>query len=87
IGDTVNTASRLEGMTKGTPHQVFVSETTFKRLRSAPEDLVFYKEVEVRGRLAPVKVYGIAEPANDREPAANAVPTSVPGSEPLVPPG
>ncbi|MDQ4049193.1 MAG: adenylate/guanylate cyclase domain-containing protein [Actinomycetota bacterium] len=87
IGDTVNTASRLEGMTKGTPHQVFVSETTFKRLRSAPEDLVFYEEVEVRGRLAPVKVYGIAEPANDREPAATAVRTSVSGSEPLVPPG
>ena len=28
IGDTTNTAARLEGMTKGTPHQVFLSEST-----------------------------------------------------------
>jgi adenylate cyclase len=27
IGDTTNTASRLEGMTKGTPHMLFISET------------------------------------------------------------
>ena len=66
IGDTVNTASRLEGMTKGTPHQVFVSETTYGRLPSKPEDLVPYDEVEVRGRMARVKVYGIAEPADER---------------------
>ena len=26
IGDTTNTASRLEGMTKGTPHQLFVAD-------------------------------------------------------------
>ena len=24
LGDTTNTAARLEGMTKGTPHQLFV---------------------------------------------------------------
>ena len=66
IGDTVNTASRLEGMTKGTPHQVFVSETTYDRLPSTPEDLVFYDDVDVRGRVARVKVYGIVEPVNER---------------------
>ena len=66
IGDTVNTASRLEGMTKGTPHQVFVSETTYDRLPSTPEDLVFYDDVDVRGRVARVKVYGTVEPVNER---------------------
>ena len=28
IGDTTNTASRLEGMTKGGPHMLFVAEAT-----------------------------------------------------------
>ncbi|MDQ4049258.1 MAG: adenylate/guanylate cyclase domain-containing protein [Actinomycetota bacterium] len=69
IGDTVNTASRLEGMTKGTPYQVFVSETTYRRLPSAPEDLVFHEEVAVRGRVAPVKVYGVAEAPNEGKAA------------------
>jgi len=33
IGDTTNTAARLEGMTKGTPYMVFVADTTRKRPR------------------------------------------------------
>ena len=32
VGDTTNTASRLESMTKGTPHQLFLSDST----RAAP---------------------------------------------------
>ena len=32
IGDTTNTASRLEGMTKGTPHMVFISDSTREML-------------------------------------------------------
>ncbi len=31
IGDTTNTAARLEGMTKGTPHQVFIADSTRRR--------------------------------------------------------
>ena len=34
IGDTTNTAARLEGMTKGTPHQLFVAESTRRRSRA-----------------------------------------------------
>jgi adenylate cyclase len=59
IGDTVNTASRLESMTKGTRHQIFVSDTTRKRL-SAENGLVPVDDMEVRGRLAKVKVWGVA---------------------------
>ena len=33
LGDTTNTAARLEGMTKGTPHQLFISDTTRRRSR------------------------------------------------------
>ena len=32
LGDTTNTAARLEGMTKGTPHQLFISDTTKQAL-------------------------------------------------------
>ncbi len=70
IGDTVNTASRLEGMTKGTPHQIFVSDTTRARLDGLPKDLVLYDELDVRGRLARVKVWGIV---TVQQPAAEPV--------------
>ena len=31
LGDTTNTAARLEGMTKGTPHQLYIADTTKQR--------------------------------------------------------
>ena len=33
IGDTTNTAARLEGMTKGSGHQVFVADSTKVAMR------------------------------------------------------
>jgi adenylate cyclase len=69
IGDTTNTAARLEGMTKGTPYQLFVGEPTRERLSSAPEELEFVSELEVRGREHGIRVWGLrAAPA----PAAGA---------------
>ena len=35
LGDTTNTAARLEGMTKGTPHQLYVADSTRSRLSHA----------------------------------------------------
>lgn len=67
IGDTVNTASRLEGMTKGTPHDIFLSDTTRKRLAHEPDDLVLHDDLEVRGRVAKVKVWGVAAGATVSE--------------------
>jgi adenylate cyclase len=57
IGDTVNTAARLEGMTKGTPHQIFVAASTRERL-SQDNGLTFFGELPVRGRGEPVAVWG-----------------------------
>ena len=62
IGDTTNTAARLEGMTKGTPHQVFISESTRAALRAETEDLEFVEEMEVRGREKRIGVWTLAEP-------------------------
>jgi adenylate cyclase len=56
IGDTTNTAARLEGMTKGTPHQVFVADST-RLLLADPERLALVDEMAVRGRSASVRVW------------------------------
>jgi adenylate cyclase len=64
IGDTTNTASRLQGMTKGQSHLLFFSDMTRERLQREVEDIVFIDEFEVRGRSQPVKIWSI-EAASD----------------------
>jgi adenylate cyclase len=59
IGDTTNTASRLESMTKGTPHMIFLSDSTRARLRAEPNDLLRVEETEVRGRAAKVVIWSV----------------------------
>ncbi len=61
IGDTTNTAARLEGLTKGTDHQLYVAESTRERMRERPADLSFVGEVRVRGRQESLRVWTIAE--------------------------
>jgi adenylate cyclase len=80
VGDTVNTASRIEGMTKGTGYSVFVSETTYAALQRSPGDLAFYDEVEIRGRRNRIKLWGTSpkqevgapKPAAEPEPTVDA---------------
>jgi adenylate cyclase len=62
IGDTTNTASRLEGMTKGSPFMLLLSSATHERLKRPPQDLVFVGEVEIRGREQKLETWSI-EPA------------------------
>ena len=59
IGDTTNTASRLQGMTKGQSHHLYISDMTRERLQSEVDDLVFIDEFEVRGRQQPVKIWSL----------------------------
>jgi adenylate cyclase len=61
IGDTTNTAARLEGMTKGTPYQCYVSDSTRDALTGEADDLMFVDEFEVRGRQATVRLWGLAD--------------------------
>ena len=63
IGDTTNSAARLEGMTKGTPYQLFVADSTCARLAQAPEDLESLDELEVRGRKGAMKVWALRQVA------------------------
>ncbi len=60
IGDSINTAARLESMTKGTGYDVFLADSTYSGLDSQPRDLELVGELEVRGRRSRVRVWGLA---------------------------
>jgi adenylate cyclase len=71
LGDTTNTAARLEGMTKGTPHQLYVADTTRSMLTRPADDLVAVGEAEVRGRKAKVLLWSLADAPLPPAPAAH----------------
>jgi adenylate cyclase len=62
IGDCVNTASRLEGVTKDLSVTLLVSETVVRELAEANE-YVFdsLDEVSVKGKAQKVQVFGVSE--------------------------
>jgi adenylate cyclase len=71
IGDTTNTASRLEGMTKNSDAMLFVSESTRSLLRDEVADLEPVGEFEIRGRTSMLAVWTIWPPGTserDRRP-------------------
>jgi adenylate cyclase len=60
MGDTVNTASRVEGLTKDAGTQLLVTDSTRAALAEAPADLEFVDEFPVRGRQAHVRLWTLA---------------------------
>jgi len=62
VGDTTNTASRIESLTKGTPHQLLLSDATRDALLDPADDLVYFDEVAIRGRVSRMKLWGLKEP-------------------------
>jgi adenylate cyclase len=85
IGDTTNTASRLEGMTKGTPFMLFISESTRERMAQIPDDMVFVDNFDIRGRVNKMAVYSLPDP-EDAPGAKPAAPAAEPtgGDEPVA---
>jgi adenylate cyclase len=90
IGDTTNTASRIEGLTKGTRHMLLFSEATqVLMLSPAIEDHVFFAEEGIRGRQASIRLFSLESvsdpltaPAPALEPVSAAdddVPKTAPG--------
>jgi class 3 adenylate cyclase len=59
VGDPVNLASRMQGLTKEVGGVVLVSGDTVRRLRD-PGELEALHAVRVKGRLAEVEVYRAA---------------------------
>jgi adenylate cyclase len=78
LGDTTNTAARLEGMTKGTPYQLYVADSTYSRLAEPADDLVEVGEFEVRGRTATVKLWSLREEPAPADEAPDAVGAQTP---------
>jgi adenylate cyclase len=60
IGDTVNTAARLEGMTKGSGHSIFVADSTRELLSGRDGELGYVDSLPVRGRAEEVKIWAPA---------------------------
>jgi adenylate cyclase len=60
IGDTVNTASRIESLTKELGHPVLLTESTRDLLTAPVADLFFVDELTVRGRRSPTRVWSLA---------------------------
>ena len=84
LGDTTNTAARLEGMTKGTPHQLYVADSTRAALTQPADDLVEVGEFEVRGRRATIKLWSLAEAGRPTQRRSDGEPADRPGSGPCV---
>jgi adenylate cyclase len=72
LGDTTNTASRLEGMTKGSGHMLFIADSTRERMTDPPENLVLVGELEIRGRVAPVPVWTLVDPTEPGDPSTES---------------
>jgi adenylate cyclase len=78
LGDTTNTASRLEGMTKGSGHMLFVADTTRERMKSPPPGFELVGELEIRGRVEPVPVWTIVGPDESIAPIGHVLADDAP---------
>lgn len=63
IGDTVNTASRIEGLTKESPYDLLLADATREALTVPPADLVEHATLPVRGRTASIRLWSLTSTA------------------------
>ena len=57
IGDTVNTASRLESLCKTYKTDLLISDASASRLEKESDKLKFLADAEIRGKTGTMKVY------------------------------
>ncbi len=62
VGDTTNTAARLQSMTKETPHAVLIADSTRAALTRQAPDLTPVGALDVRGRSVPAAVWTLTPP-------------------------
>ena len=60
IGDTINTASRVEALTKDYDASILLTEDVIDNLQERPDDLRFVDEVVPRGRSTPVRLWTVS---------------------------
>jgi adenylate cyclase len=71
MGDTINTAARLESATKDADYYLFLAESTREALTEPADDLVFVSELDIRGRVGTVRVWSLAA-AERQQPVRRA---------------
>jgi adenylate cyclase len=71
VGDTINAASRLEGVAKELDVELVVSAETVARARLALDGRAL-RDVPVRGRRAPIAAFAVADAAALRAGAPTA---------------
>lgn len=86
IGDTTNTASRLESMTKGSGTMLFVSQTTRDRMKSPPEDLRHFDELQIRGREAKLVVWTLDDTLVSSAPSSRIGSSTAKPGQSVIPP-
>jgi adenylate cyclase len=60
IGDTINTCSRIEGLTKGKPYALFMAGSTKEALIDPPDDLLYIDEMPIRGRAHGIEIWSLS---------------------------
>jgi adenylate cyclase len=76
-GDTVNTASRIEGLTKTLGEPILLSESTREALLRLPVDLRPVGDVEVRGRQSGVVLWTVDGAGQAARVAASSGPSRI----------
>jgi class 3 adenylate cyclase len=59
IGDTVNTAARIEQLTKETGHPILVADQTRTNMAGPTDELTFVDEFEIRGKQSRLKLWTV----------------------------
>ena len=96
IGDTINTSSRIEGLTKGTPYALYLAGSTKDALLDPPDDLVYVDEMAIRGRSHTIPIWSLtseliqkknweSEVAHPAAPEPAPVVAEPPAAEPSAP--
>src|SRR4051794_41705890 len=75
IGDTANTASRIEGLTKVTGLALFIADSTKFMLLGEPPPLDYVGEFAIRGREGKMKIWAPAVAARDTPERIDPSPT------------
>src|SRR5207247_10858650 len=57
IGDTVNTAARIEQLTKQTGHAILLADQTKTNMTGSTDGIAFVDEFDVRGKQARIKLW------------------------------
>ena len=60
-GDTVNTAARIEALTKVAQRPLLLAESTREALKEPPADLTYVDEFDVRGKETTIRLWTLAE--------------------------